>query len=473
MESENEYWDDFINNETSNSNQRNSWIIISWINGKTFLHTDIIKPGSISKDEGTASYIYIKLESGPSLFIDVNKQTSKLSPIEIDTLALRSIFTNELENYEHDVKMQDHVMEEEKKLIKHPEESTNDYGLSEREKHQKLTIQQKRLIKMEIESSELTSSHISIKYGVSPSLVSKIKNSRKHKFDENFNKGVTKIYGKNKEEIISEMAKYSNESTYAFTVNDMTKHINSKFNSNYSTHFIRKHMRNGATLRYKKAKSRPWNIDFAKVGWSRRYFALKFAQITNKETLMINIDESCINRSLKTDRSWIAKGQSKEIKSIKFYGSLSIVMAIWNNGTILALLSNETIDSKKFWLFLENLNSWLNKNKNFGFSETLLLLDNWSIHKSKITKEVLWRINTNVLYLPAYSPDFAPIEMWFSILKRNINFTWSNQYIKLNSKQWYSKVVDALKKIEPKTIKRLFKRLFSEIQRYIAINNFA
>ena len=121
---------------------------------------------------------------------------------------------------------------------------------------------------------------------------------------------------------------------------------------------------------------------------------------------------------------WISRhifnGKSKEVKNIGFSRSLSIVMTILNNGVIFTLLTNATIDSMKFWLFLENLNSWINKNKMFGFSEALLLMDNWSIHKSKITKTTLWEINSKVLYLLVYRPGFSPIEMWFSILKRKL-----------------------------------------------------
>ena len=62
---------------------------------------------------------------------------------------------------------------------------------------------------------------------------------------------------------------------------------------------------------------------------------------------MINIDESCVNRNLKTYCSWIVKGKSKEVKSIRLSGSLSIVISILNNGAIFTLLSNETIDSFK------------------------------------------------------------------------------------------------------------------------------
>ena len=106
----------------------------------------------------------------------------------------------------------------------------------------------------------------------------------------------------------------------------------------------------------------------------------------------------------------------------------------------------------------------------FEFSETLHLMDNWSIYKSKLTKATLWKSNSKVLYLLAYSADLASIEMWFRYSKKIIT-EWRNQYIKLYSKQSYGRVVDALRKNKPITIKSLFKRLYSKIQRYLTINN--
>ena len=47
-------------------------------------------------------------------------------------------------------------------------------------------------------------------------------------------------------------------------------------------------------------------------------------------------------------------------------------------------------------------------------------MDNASIHKGKKIEELATRYNTRVLYLPAYSPDFNPIEKAWSVLKRKV-----------------------------------------------------
>ena len=79
MESENGYWDEFINKEPSSKEQRTARIIISWINGETLLHTDKIKPDCINDEEGRVSYNNLEIVSRLSVFIDINKQISELS----------------------------------------------------------------------------------------------------------------------------------------------------------------------------------------------------------------------------------------------------------------------------------------------------------------------------------------------------------------------------------------------------------
>ena len=45
--------------------------------------------------------------------------------------------------------------------------------------------------------------------------------------------------------------------------------------------------------------------------------------------------------------------------------------------------------------------------------DTLFILDNATIHKSKMVKEKLIE-NYNILFLPPYSPFLNIIEIWFS-----------------------------------------------------------
>ncbi len=47
----------------------------------------------------------------------------------------------------------------------------------------------------------------------------------------------------------------------------------------------------------------------------------------------------------------------------------------------------------------------------------IVIMDNLRCHKTKEVKEAIEKANATVVYLPAYSPDFNPIEMMWSKIK--------------------------------------------------------
>lgn len=50
----------------------------------------------------------------------------------------------------------------------------------------------------------------------------------------------------------------------------------------------------------------------------------------------------------------------------------------------------------------------------------LLLIDNAPTHQSTQSKRVMKSLGTNVVFLPPYSPEMAPIELMFRSLKAKI-----------------------------------------------------
>ena len=51
-------------------------------------------------------------------------------------------------------------------------------------------------------------------------------------------------------------------------------------------------------------------------------------------------------------------------------------------------------------------------------TNTVILLDNAAIHKTKLIKQTALQLGIELLYVPPYSPWFNPIEGVFSIIKR-------------------------------------------------------
>lgn len=48
---------------------------------------------------------------------------------------------------------------------------------------------------------------------------------------------------------------------------------------------------------------------------------------------------------------------------------------------------------------------------------SVLVLDNWRVHMGPDVRELVGKYNCTLLYLPAYSPDYNPIELLFSKIK--------------------------------------------------------
>ena len=198
-------------------------------------------------------------------------------------------------------------------------------------------------------------------------------------------------------------------------------------------------MRNEANLTFKRVKSRPNSIDLKRVCSIRNLFAIKFSKVVSKDALLINIDESSINRSVKIAYSWGVNGQPIEFQNISLSGSASIIMAICSNGAWISKVINETIDSNNFIWFLKILISWFQSNNYFEYSQVILLLDNCSIHKNDLTIIVLQRFKFTTLFILVYSPDFAPVEFWFSLIKRKLSEISKRQSYLLTVRQNYKK----------------------------------
>ena len=115
-------------------------------------------------------------------------------------------------------------------------------------------------------------------------------------------------------------------------------------------------------------------------------------------------------------------------------------------------------------LAFESIICWIKNKSSFGFSDVLLVLNNWSIQKSSDVENLKVNLKWRVMHLPVYSPIYAPIENWFGLIKTHMKNENNSDSIKKNLKQNYDKIFYALKSIKSQTIKNLFANLFSRIR---------
>jgi len=73
-----------------------------------------------------------------------------------------------------------------------------------------------------------------------------------------------------------------------------------------------------------------------------------------------------------------------------------------------------TVDGKVFRKFVRRyLVPWLRPGD-------VVLLDNLNIHKMRAVRDAIERAGATPVYLPTYSPELNPIELWWNDLKRQL-----------------------------------------------------
>ena len=139
-------------------------------------------------------------------------------------------------------------------------------------------------------------------------------------------------------------------------------------------------------------------------------------------------------------------------------------MAAWSNGACMNMIINQTIDLANFVWFLKIFYKWLKTNDSFGYSKLCILLDNWTVHKSHDVTDWFKKMNKTVLFIPAYSPDFAQVEMCFSLIKRKLTEICKKETIKLTLIENYSKIFDSLISVKTDVVKAMFGKFYKTVR---------
>ena len=87
-----------------------------------------------------------------------------------------------------------------------------------------------------------------------------------------------------------------------------------------------------------------------------------------------------------------------------------------------ALVHPESVDKSAFKAYLEHV--LLPKLE----PDTILVMDNWTVHHGDDITELVERFGCTLLYLPTYSPDFNPTEYLFSKIKAFIKSSDLRRY---------------------------------------------
>ena len=157
-----------------------------------------------------------------------------------------------------------------------------------------------------------------------------------------------------------------------------------------------------------------------KLELKRAIYLIQFLKMIRSNDLLINIDECIVNRETLPQKSWSDKGQRAELRSIEFTKSASIITAISSDGWHFSCMNFNSINSNIFELFVTDLRKFIRINDIWNERRIIWLLYNGSTHAAAKVLIVLKKSFNVVFFLPQYSPQYAPVENFFSSFKSKL-----------------------------------------------------
>ena len=128
--------------------------------------------------------------------------------------------------------------------------------------------------------------------------------------------------------------------------------------------------------------------------------------------------------------------------------------------SLLLAISKSEIISYKIYngsLNAEGYKNFIDTNKNKFINKTIIQ-DNVRLHHSKIVKEYATENNINMKYIPAYTPEFNPIEQVFSQIK--------TEFRKYDHKNMIDDIEKSLLIVKPDQLNNYFNNTIKIINSY-------
>ena len=143
-------------------------------------------------------------------------------------------------------------------------------------------------------------------------------------------------------------------------------------------------------------------------------------------------------RSLRGQRAWFQRNGERRThySLIAALGLKKLAAPLWIEGSI---------NGEVFLKYLkENLIPSLQKG-------SVVVMDNLSVHKVKGVEEIFKEAEIELIYLPPYSPEFSPIELFWSKLKTFLRRKGAEQLEQLSLG-----IKEAIETVTPKDIRNWF-----------------
>ena len=303
------------------------------------------------------------------------------------------------------------------------------------------------------------------KYELSRSTIKRIARSQKlHTMKYKTNTISTYLEWLNSDNVMTFIASFIKKNKTSFTVLDIWRQIAEELEITIKPHVIRRVLKERFLLSYKKGSDRPSNLDIEKQKWMKAIFWHHLIENISSFKLIINIDGWILTKAIKQSYSWLDKGKSWKLFNSQYTGSMSLLSAISSNGSSFTAAYSSTVDSSIFLWFIKSLLEYYSKRIIRDCCEVLLLMDNCPYQTSNSTIDQLKKWRINVLYLPPYWPELAPVELMFRSLKSKLKSIRERKCIKYWSQEGIELISSTIKRIRSNEILSYWSQFYKEVK---------
>ena len=258
-----------------------------------------------------------------------------------------------------------------------------------------------------------------------------------------------------------------------FIADDITKKIKEDLGIKVDERSIRELKKNKFDYSFKRVSSRSIQDDSYRLNLIKKLFAIEYLHKLKTGNLIVNVDEVLFSNKTKINYSWAKKGEAANIQNVLFGCSISMIVSITSRGEWFRSHLKSNNNSDQFIYFLKKLLLWIQHDLNYPIEETIIILDNCKIHKSKRTLKFLKRCKALIVFVPPYTPEMYPIELIFHLLKRRLLMQTGRFKSKLNYKSAEREIREVFSTVSREEITKCFEHCTKIIKLYAANNEYS
>jgi transposase len=246
------------------------------------------------------------------------------------------------------------------------------------------------------------------------------------------------------------------------TIRSIQETLRKGWRKNIKPRTIKRFIKEECKYSYKRGSVRPTKFNSKKSIMTRGIYWTRLLSDIYSKSLVVNIDECSFARSCKRNYSWLSVGKSSSILNDGPKGKWNLIWGVMSNGEWIGMLKTKTVNSTDLSIFLMIMEELLRSAMINIEEDVVIHADNAKIHQSKVTKAVAMHIKAKFIFLSPYSPQFAPVELMFGIIKSKLRSKISTEEINFGKKEGMEAIVGIMEDILKDSICRIWYKIVRE-----------